>query len=227
MAWMNGQRTVYCRYCGTKGHNRRTCPSRLPEAKAADAAARAARSCRWCAEEDHDIRKCQKRVNDYQAWYNENATVRRTFFEKMNQLGMTPGAIIAILGGDVQTNPENMKVRVEDVPSHRLLLVESVEWDNIVSREIPRPARTSYRKVSNRRNAVASRNPIYAKAMTPLRDDAPYDYWYREDVYLTLPEDNVYEYFKPVIVLPGGALKWENMPERWRNGISGTERLKW
>lgn len=123
MAFINGKRTVYCRHCYQKGHNRRSCPTLSPEMKERYASGGdLARKCSYCGEAGHTRRKCEKRQTDMSAYVVKNAQYRKEFLEHLVALGVGAGSLVYT--GET----------VEDLNSlapSQLYMVQGIDWDNV------------------------------------------------------------------------------------------------
>tara|TARA_Y100001973_G_scaffold35154_1_gene52956 strand:- start:6468 stop:7259 length:792 start_codon:yes stop_codon:yes gene_type:complete len=119
-----GQWTVRCSFCGTKGHNIRSCPHIVDAAKDQDckhwdafqvsvAQAEIARReelaqkqlkprstprCGFCGKKKHNRKNCLKLKKTRKQIYRANARWRKKFVERINTLGINEGALIQIKG---------------------------------------------------------------------------------------------------------------------------------
>lgn len=225
MAWLNGTRTVYCQHCGTKGHNRRTCPEIPQHVKEAQASV-SSRACSWCRLLGHDVRHCEVRANEFQSWYQANARLRRIFFDDMTANGVFPGAIGATSMG-VHKN-QLKEIKITDIPAKYLMMVEKIHWDRVLEYDnFPAPKRISWRKRQRMKHRLYSEHPIELVALAePENYDYDPNYVARRFVTASAWGPNE-SYWSPTIkiLLTGAGPKWEDLPEDWRNGISGTEKL--
>ena len=113
MSW-NG--TVYCGWCGEKGHNRRSCERRTkteerileqePEGYraqrilrqrkwAAEAkASRSPRKCSYCKEVGHNRRSCALKKEDTSLVQKRFSDYRKLFAKQLVDLGLGPGSLV-------------------------------------------------------------------------------------------------------------------------------------
>ena len=115
MAWLNGKRTVYCRRCYKKGHNKRNCPELTPEQKAMYKDGDKARRCSYCGEPKHNKAGCQKRKADKAAYIIQNAEHRKSMLDDMISLGIGVGALIS---------------SVPKPDANEIYMVTEIEWAN-------------------------------------------------------------------------------------------------
>jgi len=87
-----------CGYCGTYGHNRRTCSMRSNEQKKSDkehfTRNRRQSKCSYCAENGHNKKTCKKKIADKQDWIAKNIEFRRRFLSDMKESGYGVGAVL-------------------------------------------------------------------------------------------------------------------------------------
>ena len=106
----NFQKTVYCGWCYTTGHNARSCPERYPEGtpaqrrnrekEEAKAAAKASgvktpRKCSYCEERGHIRRVCPQLTTDKARLVDEVVQYRTETSKWVKERGIGPGALIA------------------------------------------------------------------------------------------------------------------------------------
>ena len=116
MAWLNGKRTVYCRRCYKKGHNKRNCPELTPEQKAAYKDGDKARRCSYCGEPKHNKAGCEKRKTDRAEYIVRNAEYRKKTLDTMAELGLGIGALVTT---DKSPEPQD------------IYMITETFWDNI------------------------------------------------------------------------------------------------
>ncbi len=150
MAWVNGKRTVYCRQCYQKGHNRRSCPNTSPETKARYKSGDLARKCSYCSEKGHTKRKCEKRGKDIQEYATENSKYRKAYLEAMIQNGLSIGSLVTHVSMEHKT--------IDDMKPEHIGMVTHIEWNDI-----------QYRRRSNR--------PIQAKRLGVQENTYNSDMW--------------------------------------------------
>lgn len=208
MAWMNGKRTVYCRHCGIKGHNRATCPERSNLEKVQAKELRAARACGWCRETGHDVRHCEKKRTDYANWYKRNAVAREKAFNAMILSGMLPGAL----------------VKNEYHASTGTYMILNFDLSKVADYDIPSPKGKSWRQITRARRRVARTSFIEAD----LLSEGAGGRWADKKVFID-PADEISapkRWNSWVIIAPSfKAPSWDNVPEDIKSGIRGTERL--
>ena len=120
MAYINGKRTVYCRQCYTKGHNRRGCPQLSPVLKARMQSGDLARKCSWCRQSGHTKAKCEIRQTEMNEYITENAKYRGEVLALMESMGMGYGALIV-------PKRNNRK----ELDKEELSIITSIDWDNV------------------------------------------------------------------------------------------------
>ena len=120
MAYMNGKRTVYCRQCFTKGHNRRGCPQLSPVLKARMESGDLARKCSWCRQSGHTKAKCEIRQTEMNEYITENAKYRGEVLALMESMGMGYGALIV-------PKRNNRK----ELDKEELSIITNIDWDNV------------------------------------------------------------------------------------------------
>jgi len=105
MSW-NG--TVRCGHCGTKGHNRRACPTIKREirenpdgyqARQAEQAKRYAspRQCGYCHKSGHNKRTCPEITSDRIKTKKANRLWRESFFNVADDVGFGKGALLELI----------------------------------------------------------------------------------------------------------------------------------
>ena len=105
MSW-NG--TVYCGYCGQKGHNRVSCPERKAEAlrnpggwtanqlkKEADRRKSKPRACSYCREPGHNRSTCKVLKDDKSKLLSDVAHFRLRFLKNLKNAGLGIGALVS------------------------------------------------------------------------------------------------------------------------------------
>jgi len=104
MSW-NG--TVYCGYCGNKGHNRRGCPNLKEYVKenpgsyeamkaTQNKASAKNRSCSYCKEPGHTRRKCAVKNQHVQDFVGINSEYVKKVACWMKDEGIEPGTLIRV-----------------------------------------------------------------------------------------------------------------------------------
>jgi hypothetical protein len=160
-------------------------------------------------------------VEDFNAYYKLNAAHRLHFFQEINRIGMTPGALVTINTGELG---HGTKLTLDNVPPYRVLMIESVDWDVVFHVPYPTPARSTYSQRRRVKNTMFNHNPIFCKALQERPQDVV-DWNYYSETKLTLPAEH--EWYQPVVLMPGGQLGENTVPADWFSGISGTDRIKW
>lgn len=121
MAYMNGKRTVYCRHCYEKGHNRRGCPKLAPEIKAKySATGEYGRRCSWCKQKGHTKPKCLARADEIAKYIKENAAYRQEVLSMMEQQGLGIGALV---------HPEVSDA--SKIENENLGIVKDIDWSAV------------------------------------------------------------------------------------------------
>ena len=121
--------TVYCSYCGQKGHNKRGCPSRKEyiannpdswqarrEAEQKRMRQARGRRCSYCHREGHTTRTCDKKKADRQLLTQKLAKSRREILDVMANNGLGIGALVEV-----------KRYSWGDYPA-QLALVTSIDW---------------------------------------------------------------------------------------------------
>jgi len=127
---MSYNRTVYCSYCGRKGHNRRGCADKKkyiadnPDSYAARREAALAerrknnpRRCSYCEKSGHNTRKCEVKAKDQRTLVQKLSRQRAVIMEKMIENGLGVGALIEINSS-----------RYYDDPDTKCFLLTSINW---------------------------------------------------------------------------------------------------
>jgi hypothetical protein len=126
--------TVYCGYCGGRGHNKRGCEQRKEyiannptswtarrEAEAAERRKQRKRVCSYCCDSGHNTRTCPTKKEDQHRLVAHLKDERETFLLKMKELGWGVGALY------------NRQGRWGDVP--QAYMIHKILWANIVDGE--------------------------------------------------------------------------------------------
>lgn len=108
-----------CGYCGDRGHNRRTCNIRSPEAKKVEKTIYRKKSCGYCSQIGHTRPKCEQMDKDRVKWIADNAIYRSNVIVDMKQDGLGIGAVFQTGGG---------------VNDHTYM-VRRIHWDKMVHSE--------------------------------------------------------------------------------------------
>ncbi len=107
---MSYSRTVYCSYCGVKGHNRRSCEqkkeyvARNPDSYTARREAEAAerrkqrgpRTCSYCLESGHNARTCGVKAKDKRTLTQKLSRQRAVIMDKMLENGIGIGTLFDV-----------------------------------------------------------------------------------------------------------------------------------
>ena len=125
--------SVFCSFCGERGHNKLGCPHRKAKAAAnpdsylalevrreAEARQRAveSRSCTYCGEKGHNRRGCPTLKADHRVVVDKLHKYRGDLLSKMKEVGLGVGALIEVLS--------------ESDPNYKELhMVEKIDWDQI------------------------------------------------------------------------------------------------
>tara|TARA_Y100001973_G_scaffold42400_1_gene63323 strand:- start:440 stop:1111 length:672 start_codon:yes stop_codon:yes gene_type:complete len=100
---MSWNRTVYCSYCGKKGHNRQGCPTRKAyiaqnpdsyEARREAAKKTRARRCSYCGDAGHTRRTCAALKTDVELWTTLAIEMRRRVFQYLSRFGIGVGTLV-------------------------------------------------------------------------------------------------------------------------------------
>jgi hypothetical protein len=141
------KRTVRCRYCHAKGHNKSTCPHyalRIEELreghgddhyavaeydakKAKRRSSGKSRKCSYCGEGGHNRKTCVILKSDMQQVKQKNAEYRKEIYKHIVYHGISTGAII--------TSDNNTRLKHgADIKSDRYrlpMIITRVNWENI------------------------------------------------------------------------------------------------
>ena len=165
--------TVYCGYCGQRGHNRLGCPQRKREAREnpdgyiarqikreEDIRKRAvaSRTCSYCNRPGHNRRGCPTLKSDIALIRKRQNTFINDFIEATNEVGLGPGALVRIAHGR-DGDPWSKQV---------LAMVTEFNWDQIDF--INQDKSGHYNQTSRR---VAKARVVSAKGWDPSDDS----YW--------------------------------------------------
>jgi len=129
---MSYTRSVYCSYCGNKGHNRTGCPQRKQYIKdnpnsweaikeqrkqhrRDEIKAKGGRKCSYCENRGHTARKCEVKNQDRVRLIDTLAKERTEGLKRLNEMGWGIGALF------------ERKNRWID--EKQMYMVESIEWD--------------------------------------------------------------------------------------------------
>ena len=106
---MSYNRTVYCSYCGGKGHNRRSCGTKKEyiaqnpdsyaarrEAVAAEQRKNRPRTCSYCENSGHNARTCDVKVKDKRTLAQKLSRQRAVIMDKMVENGIGIGTLFDI-----------------------------------------------------------------------------------------------------------------------------------
>ena len=106
---MSYSRTVYCSYCGGKGHNRRSCATKKEyvaqnpdsytarrDAVAAEQRKNRPRTCSYCLESGHNARTCGTKVKDKRILAQKLSRQRAVIMDKMIENGIGIGTLFDI-----------------------------------------------------------------------------------------------------------------------------------
>jgi len=123
--------TVYCGYCGNRGHNKLGCPVRKENAENSDYLKReierekqrreyavAKRVCSYCKEPGHNRRKCAVMVDDRETIRVDTAFARKRVLNSMRQNGIGRGALVRTYFNSLRERPI-------------LHVVEDIRWDHL------------------------------------------------------------------------------------------------
>jgi hypothetical protein len=128
--------SVYCGYCGQRGHNKLGCPKRKADAREnpdgylARQIAREeeirkraveSRRCTYCSEPGHNRRGCGVLKEDRRLILKRQGEYINEFLDSCASLGLGPGSLVRIPHGD-RTNPFSRQV---------LALVTNFNWQEI------------------------------------------------------------------------------------------------
>lgn len=113
---MNWKRTVYCGWCGTKGHNKTTCQHRKdyatnnPRSAIADEIAseierkKVPRKCSYCEVSGHTRRTCGLLKQDMSLVIKKRKEFIKEYEAQAKKIGLGPGALVKLPAGD-RKNP--------------------------------------------------------------------------------------------------------------------------
>ena len=195
MAWKDGKRTVYCRRCYQKGHNKRSCPQASPETKERYKTGDLARKCSYCYTPGHTKRKCEKRAKDIAEYAAENKKYRKAYLDAMVQHGLSIGSLVTHMGAGGEKPLDEMRPEYIGMVTH-------IEWNDI-----------QYRRRSNRpikASRLGEQENIYNSDMwlgcPPIKND-DYESWGRCQV-LSRRNDIM-----------------SHVPAGWLDGMSGAEEF--
>ncbi len=130
---MSYTRSVYCSFCGERGHNRTGCPKRKQYIKdnpnsweaikeqrkqhrRDEIKAKGGRKCSYCGNRGHTARKCEVKNQDRVRLIDTLAKERTEGLKRLNEMGWGVGALF-----DWTSRWVNEK---------QMYMVESVEWEH-------------------------------------------------------------------------------------------------
>ena len=122
MAWKDGKRTVYCRQCYQKGHNRRGCPQLSETTKARMKSGDLARKCSWCRQSGHTKKKCEARLTEIATYIKDNAAYRAEVLALMEERGIGIGALVV---------PKQYQYENKEIDKDDLSIITAIDWDNV------------------------------------------------------------------------------------------------
>lgn len=177
MAWVNGKRTVYCRHCYGKGHNRRGCPQLSETTKARYKSGDLQRKCSWCRQSGHTKTKCEIRQTEMNVYITDNAKYRGEVLALMEAQGIGYGALV--------TPKYNNKDR--ELDKDNLSIITRIDWDSIQLKDKDHRAVKAYNTMRDWENEYcvpALKDAYWAygqltvinKAKTSIREDMPVDW---------------------------------------------------
>ena len=129
---MSYTRSVYCSFCGERGHNRTGCPKRKQyikdnpnsweaikeqrkQQRRDEIKAKGGRKCSYCGNRGHTARKCEVKNQDRVRLIDTLAKERTEGLKRLNEMGWGIGALF------------ERKNRWVD--EKQMYMVESIEWD--------------------------------------------------------------------------------------------------
>ena len=123
--------TVHCSWCGLRGHNKLSCPSRKRQAESnawiksqleAESKRRqravSNRTCSYCKKPGHNRRKCDSMNSDKRTILEDTRKARTKFMRAIEENGFGRGSLIKTF----------WKNKIEYPILH---LVESIDWDKV------------------------------------------------------------------------------------------------
>ena len=121
---MSYNRTVYCSYCGGKGHNRRTCSnlkdyinnnptSYRTHLEVERKKRQKTRACSYCGIAKHTVRTCTIKKEDKTRLATALRSARELVFEKIKKCGLGVGALYAREGGWNQPKVAYMVFKID------------------------------------------------------------------------------------------------------------------
>lgn len=132
------RRTVYCRFCGQSGHNKRGCPNLSPEMKAHYESGGGARKCSYCAEKGHTKTTCSIRKERMGEYIKINSVYRKEVLDRLVEIGCGIGALVwesswavTRTSGKGDDGLAHVPENVDNLTLNRLFLVEGFEWDRV------------------------------------------------------------------------------------------------
>ena len=115
-----------CSYCGQKGHNKRTCPHRLPSSIESDRQQAASkRSCGWCLGKGHNRKTCKVRKQHFDQLRALVQNYRRGVLDLIRRNGIGPGALVyAPVFKD--------RTECDEVLPENLAMFQTIRWKEIL-----------------------------------------------------------------------------------------------
>jgi hypothetical protein len=135
-------RTVYCSYCGRKGHNKRGCPARkeyiannpdsytarreeIKKQRAAERRASNPRRCGYCDKTGHNARTCEVKASDKSLLPKQLARRRARIMEEMQRQGIGVGSLVELFH-PTRASESYDTVIITNIPWHRVDNLDAV-----------------------------------------------------------------------------------------------------
>ena len=145
-------RSVYCSFCGERGHNRTGCPKRKQYIKdnpdsweaikehrkqqiRADRKAKGGRKCSYCGNRGHTVRTCEVKKQDRMRLIEVLARERTEGLKRLNEMGWGVGALF-----------ERKNRWVEE---KHIYMVEEVDWERWTDSDVVTLVGLSIAKANN------------------------------------------------------------------------------
>lgn len=195
----------HCRYCGAKGHNRRTCHLLTPEQKAITKLTAKVRTCSYCGDSGHTRPTCIVLKGNKINYIKENAAFRARVLDNMAENGLGVGSLITLYdkyykhhGAGGQQDFDTL----EGLASDDLYLLESISWDDIQSK-----------------NCYS--RPLMGRGLT---SNGSYGYSFRANAVNAKNKANEDHGVRVLTRRPADEIR-ASVPKNWLDGSSGIENI--
>ena len=123
---MGRVRNSKCSYCGETGHNKRTCPKRMPSNLDQERKRTVSkRSCGWCLEKGHNRKTCEVRKQHFDKLRTLVQNYRRGVLDLIHRNGIAHGALVyAPVFKD--------RSDIDEIMPENLAMLKSIRWNDVL-----------------------------------------------------------------------------------------------